>query len=114
MLSLSATQIEALAQRLAQLVSQQDSEAEVAVAKDVSLAGGGSLPTVPFETWVVRVRRAGAGAERIAAALRSGATPVICRIQAGWLVFDCRTLTLDEVEAIPAALAEALAEASGS
>jgi L-seryl-tRNA(Ser) seleniumtransferase len=111
MLAAPDSQIESLAGCLAEGIRQHVPGADLAVAADESLAGGGSLPLVAFKTWVVRVRQPGAAAERIAAALRCGATPVICRVQGGALVFDCRTLSEEEIEAIPAALNEAVAEA---
>lgn len=110
MLSASLSQIEGLARRLAEGISRQMPEIEVEIAADESFAGGGALPTIAFKTWVVRARHGIASVERIAAGLRQGETPILCRIQSGWLVFDCRTLAVDEAEAIPAALGEALAE----
>jgi L-seryl-tRNA(Ser) seleniumtransferase len=111
MLGASLAQIEGIARGLANGISRQMPEAEVEVAADESFAGGGALPTIAFETWVVRVRLDSGSVERIAGELRQGETPIVCRIQSGRLVFDCRTLAADEADAIPAALAEAAADA---
>lgn len=69
-----------------------------------SAVGGGSLPgeTLPTQLLAIRVR----GAERVAAALRAGATPVVCRIQDAALLFDPRTVLPEEEPALLAALIE--------
>jgi rhodanese-related sulfurtransferase len=44
------------------------------------------------------------------AALRIGEPPIVARAQRGAVVFDCRTLSEEDLEAIPPALAQALEE----
>lgn len=85
---------------------------DVEVTQGVSEAGGGSLPGVRLPTWVVVSRAVGSSAAELAAALRAGETPVICRVARERLVFDPRTLLAGDAEAVVAALAEALRETS--
>jgi L-seryl-tRNA(Ser) seleniumtransferase len=110
MLGVSAGVLETLANRLAQRLAATVPAADVQCEPDESFAGGGTLPTVPFSTWVVRLRHPELDAGRVAAALRQRDVPIICRVHDESLVFDCRTLSEDELDQIPAALAETLRE----
>ncbi|MBI5864934.1 MAG: L-seryl-tRNA(Sec) selenium transferase, partial [Planctomycetes bacterium] len=111
MLAGSLGAIEALARRLAERLTRHVADARVEVATDESYAGGGSLPTVPFKTWVVRVSHSSASAAAIAAALRQAELPVICRVSGGEIVFDCRTLSDDDATVIATTFGEALQDA---
>jgi L-seryl-tRNA(Ser) seleniumtransferase len=104
--------LEELANRLAQRVAALVPTAEVQCEPDESYAGGGTLPLVPFATWVVRLRHANFDASRIAAALRQRDVPIIGRVHEEALIFDCRTLSEDDADQIPAALAETLRDLS--
>jgi L-seryl-tRNA(Ser) seleniumtransferase len=85
-------------------------EVTVRCAADESYAGGGSLPTIPFPTWVVCVRHPELSADQLAGALRQRELPIICRVHDEALVFDCRTLSSEDADLIPAALAEVVRE----
>jgi L-seryl-tRNA(Ser) seleniumtransferase len=108
MLSAPSDRLENLADRLAQRVAALVPAADIQCEPDESFAGGGTLPTVPFSTWVVRLRHAAFNSSGVAAALRQRDVPIICRVHGESLVFDCRTLSEDDVDQIPAALAETL------
>ena len=110
MLSQSQADLEQVAKRLAQSIAEAVAEAEITGKMDFSEAGGGSLATQPFPTWVVVVRLQNKPADTMASALRQRGLPIICRIHDDALVFDPRTLTAEDVEQIPAALAEAVRE----
>ncbi|MFQ5806305.1 MAG: L-seryl-tRNA(Sec) selenium transferase [Phycisphaerae bacterium] len=110
MLGTATDHLENLANRLAQRIARQVPAAEVNCAPDESFAGGGTLPTIPFPTWVVRLRHVALDSGRVAAALRQRDVPIVCRVHDEALVFDCRTLSEGDVDEIPAALAETLRE----
>jgi L-seryl-tRNA(Ser) seleniumtransferase len=56
-----------------------------------SMVGGGSLPEQGLPTWCAAITPA-AGADRFAAALRSGSPPIVARIAEGRVLFDPRTV----------------------
>ena len=112
MLSESVEDLEDRANRLTTRIAELIAEADVFTAGDESFAGGGTLPTLPFPTRVTSVRHPHFTPDRIAAALRRRDLPIICRIRDDALVFDCRTLSEEEIEQIPGALAETLRELS--
>lgn len=99
------------AQALCDAVRANCPEVDAAIEQGFSEAGGGSLPGVRLPTWLVTVRAAGGPAASLAAALRAGDTPVICRVVRESLVFDPRTLLAGDADRLVASLAEALREA---
>jgi len=101
------------AERLAENIAALLPEAEIAAEQDESYAGGGTLPALPFDTWVTSVSLPDHAPNRLASALRSQALPVICRISDEALIFDTRTLFPDDMDQIPAILAETLRELEG-
>ena len=113
MLSRTPAALAAAARALAGEITAAAPEAEVSARPDVSEAGGGSLPTYPFPTWVVVVRLAKLRAATVAAELRQREVPIICRIHDEALLFDVRTLEADEAQQIPGALAEVVLEMQG-
>lgn len=80
---------------------------------DSSFAGGGSLPTLRFPTWLALARHAVVRPMELAAALRGLDTPIVARVTHEALAFDCRTLTENDAQVIPAALASVLADLGG-
>ncbi len=106
----SSETLEKRAKCLAKAIEGCAPDIEVECEEDESFAGGGTLPTVAFDTWVVRVQSDTYETEDIAAALRAREIPVICRISDESLVFDCRTLTDEDGEQLAGALAEVLRE----
>jgi L-seryl-tRNA(Ser) seleniumtransferase len=112
LLATPAEQLEPRATQLAQGIVAQVPAAEVQCEPGESFAGGGALPILPFATWVVRVRHAALDSGRIAAVLRQRDVPIICRVSDEALVFDCRTLSQEDVDQIPGALAEAIRDLS--
>lgn len=78
------------------------------VVEESSEAGGGSLPTHAFPTFVVRVRCDQLAAEELAAGLRRLDTPVLGRLRGEALLLDCRTVDAEDFDAIAAGLGEVL------
>ncbi len=77
--------------------------ARVSVRPDRARVGGGSLPGLELDTWVVALEVAG-GAERAAARLRRAEPPLLVRIREGLVLLDVRTLLVGEEEAVLRAL----------
>jgi L-seryl-tRNA(Ser) seleniumtransferase len=86
----------------AERVASNLEEMQPSVRPDESVAGGGSLPDQTVATWVVEldVRSAVEFEKR----LRTGACPVISRIEGGKIVLDMRTVEDREVDALAAAV----------
>jgi L-seryl-tRNA(Ser) seleniumtransferase len=86
------------------------SEAHVvfSVISGESAVGGGSLPGETLPTHLLAVRSA--NVDGIAAALRNASTPVVCRIQQDHLLFDPRTVMLEQEEALLSTLTFVLRE----
>lgn len=80
---------------------------EVRLIEGASGAGGGAFPARDLPTWLVGVRHRALGAGRLAACLRTAATPVIARVEQDELLFDPRTLLPGEAELVAEALAAA-------
>ena len=113
MLSAARPMLEKTAVQLEHALSHALPAAEVVSMADYSEAGGGTLPTLPFPTWTVRVRHPGLTSMSIAEALRQRDLPIICRVQDEALIFDCRTLFPGDPEQIAGALAEVARELLG-
>lgn len=96
------------ARRLARLIADAVPDSDVQERPDSSFAGGGTLPTLPFPTHTVRFQHESVGAGDIAAALRARDIPIIARLSDDVLVFDCRTLSDDEIDRIPSSLCDAI------
>ncbi|HYN87734.1 MAG TPA: L-seryl-tRNA(Sec) selenium transferase, partial [Ardenticatenaceae bacterium] len=79
----------------------------VEVLAGQSAVGGGSLPGQTLPTWLVTLQVP--SPDRVAAVLRSGRPAVVPRIEDGRLVFDPRTVLVEQEDA----LLEAIVAASG-
>jgi L-seryl-tRNA(Ser) seleniumtransferase len=85
--------------------------ARVSVRPDRARVGGGSLPGLELDTWVVALEPTG-GAERAAARLRRAEPPLLARIRDGLVLLDVRTLLPGEEEGVVEAL-RSLADGAG-
>jgi L-seryl-tRNA(Ser) seleniumtransferase len=85
-------------------------EVKLELADGESLAGGGSTPAQSLSTKVIRIKSRRYSAAHLEQRLRRGpgATPVIARIDDGWLVIDLRTVFAEQETALAEALAAAL------
>jgi len=74
----------------------------LSVRPDESVAGGGSLPGQTVPTWVIELDVP--SAVEFEKRLRTGACPVVSRIESGKIVLDLRTVDDREVDALAAAV----------
>jgi L-seryl-tRNA(Ser) seleniumtransferase len=93
-----------LADRLARVAGDR---AQIRVERDRAAVGGGSLPDLELDTWVVIVD-ASIGADRLAAGLRGASAPVLPRIRDENVLLDVRTLLAGDEARIEIAFSEAL------
>jgi L-seryl-tRNA(Ser) seleniumtransferase len=77
-------------------------EAEAVASTAIAGGGAGAESTLPSAA--VALRRGDAGADALAAALRSGQPPVVARIEDGRVLFDLRSVAPEEDEELLAAL----------
>ncbi len=80
---------------------------DAVAAGATSAPGGGSLPGVELDTWVVRIG-AGVSVQLLADRLRTAATPIVGRLSEGALLLDVRTLLDGDDDRIVAAFREVL------
>jgi L-seryl-tRNA(Ser) seleniumtransferase len=88
--------------------------AVIDVMPDASQSGGGALPEIEFETYVVTVKPLKSSINAAEQRLRQGDPPVIARIKEDALIVDARTVRDGEVGALVAALKAALTTNSKS
>jgi seryl-tRNA(Sec) selenium transferase len=75
------------------------------VEADRGAVGGGSLPGVALDTWVVALRSRGAlSSDAIARALRAAAVPVLARVRDDAVAIDLRTLQGDDAKLVEEAV----------
>jgi len=99
-------QAESLAERIK--ASLPAGAADVAVAADVSRAGGGALPMADIPTSVVTIMPHTVGVVRLEESLRTGEPCIVARIKDDRLQLDPRTLTLAEQAEVVSALARVI------
>jgi L-seryl-tRNA(Ser) seleniumtransferase len=92
------------------VVARVGDGAEVSVVGGASTSGGGSSPDSRIPTQLVRV--AGPEPDRLARRLRTGAVPVVARIEDDAVVLDLRTVPADRDADLIDALVTALQEGS--
>jgi L-seryl-tRNA(Ser) seleniumtransferase len=83
-------------------------DAEVEIAEGRSLVGGGSTPAQSLPTKVLRIASARHSASELEVRLRSGAAPVIARIEDDRLLIDLRTVFPEQETGLAEALVQAL------
>jgi L-seryl-tRNA(Ser) seleniumtransferase len=76
------------------------------VVKCESAVGGGSMPGTGLPSWGVRIRVPHAAA--FASRLRTGTPSAFCRVQEGFVLLDCRTVTDEQVPHLARAVHYAL------
>jgi L-seryl-tRNA(Ser) seleniumtransferase len=100
--------IEARARRIALLLRRDVKDASIAIVKDASQAGGGSLPEVNFPTYVVEIRPLKLSARVLEERLRVGDPAIVARIRGDSVIIDARTIdgseTADVVKGVRTAL----------
>ncbi|HEV7502290.1 MAG TPA: L-seryl-tRNA(Sec) selenium transferase [Vicinamibacteria bacterium] len=107
MLSASVDEVRARATAFAARLSAEAPSLTVALADGTSAAGGGAAPTAEIPTVLLRLVARGQSPQQVAAALRTGAPPVVARVADDALVLDLRTVATDEEDALAGALTRA-------
>jgi L-seryl-tRNA(Ser) seleniumtransferase len=110
-LRMLASDLAALAARKDRLVAALAARApQVAVAPIAgrSAVGGGALPGVEPETWMVALTAPAWAADALAQALLAGEPPVVARIGGDRVLLDVRTLANDEIDETATAVATAV------
>lgn len=72
----------------------------ITVEQDRSQAGGGSLPGISLQTYVVCLGHSDISASQIEKTLRSTEPPVISRIKEGMVLLDARTIRDEELKTL--------------
>jgi L-seryl-tRNA(Ser) seleniumtransferase len=112
MIRMSADEIATRSQNFIRELTPQLTTSEIKweLADGESLAGGGSTPTQSLSTKVIRIKSSRSSAAHLEQRLRRGpaATPVIARIDDGWLIVDLRTVFAEQEAALAEALIAAL------
>lgn len=111
MMLASGEQIEARARRLFERVEGLTrDEIQLSLEKDCVPVGGGSLPGLELESWVVAIRssKPGLSVDRIARKLREAEPPVLARVRDGALCIDLRTLREADLQFVAKALGAAV------
>jgi L-seryl-tRNA(Ser) seleniumtransferase len=88
------------ATKMARKLAEFEKQLEVSVEKEVSRAGGGSLPLADLPTYVVSVKPKALSINKLEAGLRSNDPPIIVRIKEDRILIDPRTLQKGEEKII--------------
>lgn len=107
MLSMEPSLLKESASKLKMLLVKALGE-RFSIEKDVSPAGGGSLPGVMLPTYVVRFSTDGLDEERLTKHLRAHRPAVMVRKHKGDLILDVRTIQEGQYEPLVAALKRAV------
>jgi L-seryl-tRNA(Ser) seleniumtransferase len=103
MLALTADEVEQRARSLVQSVDPGRFQLELVAGE--STLGGGAGPTSMFRTTLIAITHAEKSAQEIEHQLRTSSPPIISRISEGKVLLDLRTVFVDQIPAIRAALA---------
>ncbi len=99
------------ARKLAAGLRRQGAAAAISVVRDVSRAGGGSLPDASFDTFAVAIIPSDITVNDLEKRLRSGPLPVIARIREDALLLDARTIRGNDVQRLTKIVSAALSAA---
>ncbi len=115
MLTLTAAELKKKAQNLRRSIVRNCSDParlKLKIEAGSSRAGGGALPMIDLPTFCLGLKIEGASSAHLEKHLRSRALPVVVRIVDDWLVFDPRTIFVDEYAEIARACQELLSLSS--
>lgn len=98
MMNVPADELAARAQALAEDLQEALPDERFLVCSDVGFVGGGSMPGKELSTVLVQWRPECGTVEAIAAALRTGETPVVVRIRDDSICFDLRTIRTSDLD----------------
>ena len=97
MLTASKEELIGKAERLACGLKRDHASAVVQIMEVVGRAGGGSLPEEAIPSVAVSLTLPHIGLQEAASILRQARVPVICRIAEERLIFDLRTVSIEEI-----------------
>ncbi len=86
------------AQKIISKLKSSNINIEISLAKDISHAGGGSLPETEFPSYVVSLKPEKISINEVEERLRTSQTPVISRIKDNGLILDARTIMDDQID----------------
>ncbi len=108
MLAVEESVLRSRARGLARRISKAaPAAARAQVRKDRSRVGGGALPLLALDTWVVAIRVEGVSAARLERGLREADPPVLARILKEEILLDLRTVQEDEIPTLARSVAHA-------
>ena len=100
--------IKSRATKIASQLRKQVDEADIALIRDSSKAGGGSLPEAEFDTYAVSIGPKHITVNDLEARLRTGSLPVIARIKDNALLLDARTIQDQDIRELVQIVSSAL------
>ena len=106
MLTQSASVVAARAEALKAMIADLPS-LDAQIQETLSYAGGGAMPMHGLPSWAIALRSSRFGAENFARSLRTGATPVLGRIERELLLLDLRTVADTQLPALAQAVRDA-------
>jgi L-seryl-tRNA(Ser) seleniumtransferase len=102
MMRLSAEEIGARAERIAERV--QLSKLSVEVMDGESVIGGGAAPSAVLATRLLAISHKDLSTDEVAARLRGSDPPIVARVEEGHVLLDLRTVFPEQDEALVKAL----------
>lgn len=112
MLVAEADELQPRARRLKNRLRQLVPILKLELERSRGRAGGGALPQRDLPGWAVVLTHPRLEVDRLAAALRGGEPPLLCRIRRGRIWLDVRTLADEDITAAAQAVADAVKNAS--
>ncbi|MBI3080489.1 MAG: L-seryl-tRNA(Sec) selenium transferase [candidate division NC10 bacterium] len=103
-IALPAAAVRARAEAAAGAVRAAGGDVSAEVIPGSSEVGGGASPTEALPTFLLALRSRSRGADALEAALRHHDPPVLARIKDGDVLLDLRTVPVEELPAVTAAL----------
>ncbi|MBI5848585.1 MAG: L-seryl-tRNA(Sec) selenium transferase [Nitrospirae bacterium] len=100
--------IKTRARKIVTELRRQIAEADIAIVKGSSKAGGGSLPEAEFETYAVSLAPRQIAVNELEARLRTGSRPIIARIKDNLLLLDARTIQDQDIRELTRLVSSAL------
>ncbi|MDP2157089.1 MAG: L-seryl-tRNA(Sec) selenium transferase [Nitrospirota bacterium] len=104
--------IKSRAKKIAAQIRRQTVAADIAMSialvRDSSKAGGGSLPETEFETYAVSIDPKHVTVNELETRLRTGSRPIIARIKDNALLLDARTIQDQDIRELATIVSSAL------
>jgi L-seryl-tRNA(Ser) seleniumtransferase len=108
MLSMPVENLKLRAEKVRQLLTPLPGLASIETIEDVSMLGGGSMPTQKIRTFCVAIQATDRGVDRLAERMRMANPPVIGRICKERLLLDMRTVMPEQDQQLVAAFESVL------